>query len=226
MTNHGRARVPGALLISILAIFGCPAASPDTGTPAPQPPGAAAPMPMNGAAPAVFKIKFATTKGDFVVEVTRAWAPNGADRIHELVTAGFYDRVKFFRAIAGFMVQFGINGDPQVNRRWAEARIPDDPVRESNRRGYMTFATSGPNSRTTQVFINLADNQRLDASGFSPFGKVISGLEVVDSLHTGYGEGAPGGAGPEQGRINAEGNAYLERFFPNLDAVMTASILP
>ena len=172
----------------------------------------------------MYRARFATTKGDFVIEVHRDWAKNGADRFYNLVKAGFYDKVKFFRAIKGFMVQFGINGDPAVSRAWKDANIPDDPVVKSNARGYVTFATAGPNTRTTQLFINLVDNVRLDGMGFSPFGQVVTGLEVVDALNTEYGEGAPGGAGPNQGRIEAEGNAYLEREFPRLDAVNSASI--
>jgi peptidyl-prolyl cis-trans isomerase A (cyclophilin A) len=182
------------------------------------------PSKLTEQAPATFRVKFATTKGDFVLEVQRDWAPRGADRFYNLVKAGFYDKVKFFRAIKGFMVQFGINGDPAVSRAWANANIPDDSVVKSNTRGYITFATAGPNTRTTQVFINLVDNKGLDARGFSPFGQVVSGMEVVDSLYMDYGEGAPGGAGPSQGRIEAEGNAYLERDFPRLDAVNTAAL--
>jgi peptidyl-prolyl cis-trans isomerase A (cyclophilin A) len=184
------------------------------------------PARLNAQAPPVFKVKFTTSKGEFVVEVTRAWSPNGADRFYNLVRAGFYDGVKFFRAINGFMVQFGINGDPAVSKAWKDTNIADDPVRESNTRGQVTFATSGPNSRTTQVFVNFGDNARLDASGFSPFGKVVSGMEVVDSLYAGYGEGAPRGAGPDQDRIEAEGNAYLDKQYPLLDAVKTARIVP
>jgi peptidyl-prolyl cis-trans isomerase A (cyclophilin A) len=202
-----------------------PPGAPPAGSP---PPPAAAPTPpaQPEQAPAVYKAKFVTSKGEFVIEVQRAWAPLGADRFYNLVKAGFFDRVKFFRAISGFMVQFGINGDPAISRAWKETRIQDDPVVKSNTRGYITFATAGPNTRTTQVFINLVNNTRLDASGFSPFGQVVTGMEVVDSFYTGYGEGAPSGMGPNQGRIEAEGNAYLDRDFPRLDAVMTATIVP
>jgi peptidyl-prolyl cis-trans isomerase A (cyclophilin A) len=181
---------------------------------------------LNAQAPATFKVNFSTTKGDFVVEVQREWAPSGADRFYNLVRANFYDGVRFFRTVRGFMVQFGINGDPAVSKAWQNANIPDDAVKESNRRGFMTFATAGPNTRTTQVFISFADNTRLDPMGFSPFGKVISGMEVVDSLYAGYGEGPPGGQGPNQDRIEAEGNAYLEKEYPMLDAVKTARIVP
>jgi peptidyl-prolyl cis-trans isomerase A (cyclophilin A) len=184
------------------------------------------PAHLDAQAPAVFKAKFVTTKGEFVVEVQRAWAPRGADRFYNLVNAGFYDGVKFFRAIKGFMVQFGIHGQPAVSRVWVNANIPDDPVKESNVRGQITFATGGPNTRTTQIFINLVDNKNLDGIGFSPFGKVVSGMDVVDKLYTGAGEGPPGGTGPDQNRIQAEGNAYLERDFPQLDAVNSATIVP
>ncbi len=182
------------------------------------------PAKLTAESPATWKAKFSTTKGDFVIEVNRAWSPRGADRFYNLVKAGFYDGVKFFRAIGGFMVQFGIHGQPTVSRAWVGARIQDDDVKESNRRGFITFAMGGKNTRTTQVFINLVDNTNLDNMGFPPFGKVVSGMEVVDQLFTGYGEGAPGGRGPEQGRIQAEGNAYLERDFPQLDGVKTATI--
>jgi peptidyl-prolyl cis-trans isomerase A (cyclophilin A) len=181
---------------------------------------------LAGQAPATFSAAFTTTKGDFVVEVHREWAPAGADRFYNLVRAGFYDGVRFFRTVKGFMVQFGINGDPAVSRAWKNASIPDDTARESNRRGFVTFATAGPNTRTTQLFINLVDNTRLDTMGFSPLGQVTKGMEVVDSLYGGYGEGPPGGQGPDQDRIEAEGNAYLEKQYPLLDAVKTARIAP
>ena len=177
-------------------------------------------------APATFSVTFTTTKGDFVVEVRREWAPSGADRFYNLVRAGFYDNVRFFRTVKGFMVQFGINGDPAVSKAWQNANIPDDTVKESNRRGFLTFATAGPNTRTTQLFINLVDNTRLDPLGFSPFGQVTRGMEVVDSLYAGYGEGPPGGQGPDQDRIEAEGNVYLEKHYPLLDAVKTARLVP
>jgi peptidyl-prolyl cis-trans isomerase A (cyclophilin A) len=184
------------------------------------------PASLKEQAPAVFKAKFTTTQGDFVVEVTRAWAPLGADRFYNLVKNHFYDATAFFRVISGFMVQFGISGRPEVNRVWERATIKDDPVTQSNTRGMITFATGGPNTRTTQVFINFADNSNLNAMGFSPFGKVIEGMEVVDKLYSAYGEGAPGGNGPAQDRIQREGKAYLEKDFPKLDVIKTAVILP
>jgi peptidyl-prolyl cis-trans isomerase A (cyclophilin A) len=177
-------------------------------------------------APASFKVKLDTTQGDIVIEVTRAWAPNGADRFYNLVKLGYFQDVAFFRVIDGFMAQFGIHGDPKVNTAWRMARIQDDPVKESNKRGYVTFATSGPNSRTVQMFINFGENNRLDGQGFSPFGKVVTGMDVVDKLYKGYGEGAPSGAGPEQGRVQMQGNAYLKSSFPKLDYIKSASLVP
>jgi peptidyl-prolyl cis-trans isomerase A (cyclophilin A) len=180
---------------------------------------------LKAKAPELYKVRFTTTKGDFVVEVHRDWAPLGADRFYNLVKNGFYDDASFFRAISGFMVQFGISADPKVSKVWQTAEIKDDPVKGTNTRGYITFATGGPNTRTTQVFINLVDaNARLDSSGFSPFGKVVEGMDVVDKLYTGYGEGAPGGAGPAQDRVQAEGKAYLDKNFPQLDSIKTAVI--
>jgi peptidyl-prolyl cis-trans isomerase A (cyclophilin A) len=187
------------------------------------------PAALKETAPAKFHAKFDTSAGTFVIEVTRDWAPNGADRFYNLVKNGYYDNVRFFRAIDGFMIQFGINGDPALNAVWNGARIPRDPVKQSNTPGYVTYAMgggpTGPDTRTTQVFINLVDNSRsLDGIGFAPFGKISSGMDVVSKIYTGYGEGAPGGKGPEQGRIQAEGNAYLMKDFPKLDYVKTATI--
>src|SRR5450830_645664 len=170
-------------------------------------------------APATYKVRFDTSKGAFVLQVTRAWAPLGADRFYNLVKSGFYDNVRFFRVISGFMVQFGISGDPALMAGWRDAPIQDDPVTQSNKRGTITFAMAGPNTRTTQVFINFADNDRLDASGFAPFGRVVSGMEVVDKLNPEYGEGAPRGRGPDQSRMQREGNAYLAKEFQRLDLV-------
>jgi peptidyl-prolyl cis-trans isomerase A (cyclophilin A) len=208
-----------------------PATPPTASSPAPAAP-AAGPNPalLNPAlatekAPDKYKAKFTTTKGDFVIEVTREWAPNGADRFYNLVKTGYFTDVGFFRNIAGFMVQFGINGDPAVNTKWRDARIPDDPVKQSNQKGFVSFATSGPNSRTTQLFINHGHNNNLDGMGFSPFGQVVEGQNVVEALHNGYGEGAPRGRGPRQDLIQSQGNAYLKKDFPNLDYVKTAAIV-
>jgi peptidyl-prolyl cis-trans isomerase A (cyclophilin A) len=175
-------------------------------------------------APAAYKVRLDTSKGVVVIDVRRDWAPNGADRFYNLVKNGFYDDIRFFRVINGFMVQFGINGDPKVSAPWRTATIKDDPVKQSNKRGYITFATSGPDSRTSQVFINFGDNAGLDRQGFAPFGQVTSGMDVVDSLYSGYGEGAPQGRGPDQGRIQREGNNYLAKDFPRLDYVKKATI--
>lgn len=175
-------------------------------------------------APASYKVNFDTTKGMFVVEVTRDWAPLGADRFYNLVGMGYYDDIAFFRAINGFMVQFGIHGEGKVNGVWKKAKIKDDPVTQSNTPGYITFATSGKDSRTVQVFLNLGNNKNLDNSGFAPFGKVIQGMDVVKKLYTGYGEGAPRGKGPSQGRLQGEGNAYLRKEFPELDYIKTATL--
>jgi len=184
------------------------------------------PAALTGQAPASYKVKFDTSKGPFVVEVHRDWAPLGADRFYNLVKNGFYDNARFFRVISGFMVQFGINADPRLSAVWRDAAINDDRVKQSNGRGMITFATRGPNTRTTQVFINYGNNSRLDGMGFAPFGQVISGMEVVDALFSGYGEGAPSGAGPAQSRLQSEGNAYLIKEFPKLDYIKTATIVP
>ena len=183
------------------------------------------PAALKAMAPATFRVLFDTSAGPFVVEVTRDWAPNGADRFYNLVTNGYYDGCRFFRVIADFMVQFGINGDPALNKAWRDARIPPDPVKQSNKRGFITYAMAGsPDSRTTQLFINFGDNGGLDAQGFAPFGQVVSGMEVVDKIYNGYGEGAPRGKGPVQGRIQSEGNAYLTKEFPMLDFIRKATI--
>ena len=178
-----------------------------------------------GATPPTYRARFETSAGTFVIEVRRDWAPQGADRFYELVKGGFYDGQRFFRVLSGFMAQFGIPGDPKVAAAWRERRILDDPVRESNTRGMVSFATAGPNTRTTQVFINFGNNVSLDGMGFAPFGHVVQGMEVVDHLFAAYGEGAPRGAGPDQGRIQGEGNAYLEHDFPKLDYVKHATIV-
>ncbi|MCA9073371.1 MAG: peptidylprolyl isomerase [Planctomycetaceae bacterium] len=170
-------------------------------------------------APESYQVKFETTAGDFTVDVTRAWAPKGADRFYTAVKAGFYDDTRFFRVIPGFVVQFGINGDPMVQKKWRDATIADDPVKESNKRGTLTFATSGPNSRTTQLFINYQDNGRLDNLGFAPFGKVSEGMKIVDKINAEYREE------PSQGFIQSQGNAYLKTNYPNLDYIKKAKIV-
>jgi peptidyl-prolyl cis-trans isomerase A (cyclophilin A) len=186
------------------------------------------PAAATATAPATYKVKFTTTKGDFTIEVHRDWAPIGADRFFNLVKMGYFTDVAFFRVVKGFMVQFGIHGDPNVNKVWRQARIQDDPVnsaKASNTKGMVTFAMGGPNSRTVQVFINYADNARLDSMGFPPFGKVVDGMKVVDAIEGMYGEGAPQGSGPSQQRFQMEGNAYIKKDFPKMDFIKSASIV-
>jgi peptidyl-prolyl cis-trans isomerase A (cyclophilin A) len=180
------------------------------------------PAALTEKAPATYKVKIDTSAGPFVVQVHRDWAPNGADRFYNLVKAGFYDDVRFFRVIPNFMVQFGINGTPSVATIWSRAQIKDDPVKQSNKRGYITFATAGPNTRTTQVFINFKDNTPLDAQGFAPFGEVVDGMSVVDKLYSQYA-----GKPQEQFvKIQTEGNAFLNKEFPKLDYIKKATIEP
>jgi peptidyl-prolyl cis-trans isomerase A (cyclophilin A) len=167
-------------------------------------------------------VRFESTKGNFSLQVMPDWAPLGAGRFRDLVERGFYNGAKFFRVLPGFVVQFGLPADPASAPKVDS--LKDDPVTQSNVKGTVTFATAGPNTRTTQVFINLADNKRLDGMGFAPFGTVVEGMDVVASLYAGYGEGAPHGSGPDQGRIRTQGNAYLEASFPKLDGILKASV--
>jgi peptidyl-prolyl cis-trans isomerase A (cyclophilin A) len=176
-------------------------------------------------APATYRVKFDTAKGPFIVEVHRDWAPRGADRFYELIEDKYYDDLYFFRVIKGFVVQWGIHKDPAVMARWNAMVIPDDPVKQSNRRGTITFATDGPNTRTTEPFINLADNKRLDSRGFAPFGEVVEGMDVVDKLYSGYGDGPPKGEGVDQTKAEAQGNEYIEGRFPRLDKIVTARLV-
>ena len=170
-------------------------------------------------APAEFKVRFDTSKGPVVIEVHREWAPNGVDRFYQLVKSGYYDEARFFRVVPNFVVQWGINKDPKISQKWSQNFIPDDPVKESNRRGYITYAKRGPDTRTTQLFINLADNASLDAMGFAPFGKVSEGMEVVQNLYSGYGQT------PDQSLIQLQGNDYLQSQFPQLDYIKTARVM-
>ncbi|MFN5075086.1 MAG: peptidylprolyl isomerase [Planctomyces sp.] len=171
-------------------------------------------------APDKFRVKFETSCGDFTVEVQRDWAPLGADRFHELVQAGFYDECRFFRVVPGFVVQWGMNGDPAVYAKWKDREIKDDKVTQSNREGMITFASRGPNTRTCQLFINLADNERLDDLGFAPFGKVLEGLDVVKNITSEYGQR------PQQPLLQEEGNAYLKKEFPKMDYIKKATVVP
>ena len=184
------------------------------------------PAELNAPAPGKFQIKFETTAGDFTIEVYRDWSPHGVDRLYYLVKHNFYDGVRFFRVIDGFMAQFGYHGDPAVSKVWTSMVIPDDPVKASNLRGYVSFAKRAiPDSRTTQLFINLVDNSYLDDSGFSPIGNVIAGMDIVDRLYSGYGDGAPKGRGPDQTRTALEGNDYLTKNFPKLDYIKKTVII-
>jgi len=203
-----------------------PAEKPADSKPAPAATADASdPSKLTETAPETFKAKFETTKGAITVEVVRAQAPLGADRFYNLVKSGYFTDIAFFRVIPGFMAQFGIHGDPKVAAAWRPARIQDDPVKSGNVRGAITFAMGGPNTRTTQLFINLVNNSRLDGMGFPSFGKVVEGLDVLDKINGEYGEGAPNGGGPNQSRIQSEGNAYLKKSFPNLDYIKSASVL-
>jgi len=168
--------------------------------------------------PDSFNVTFTTTKGEFVVRVRRVWSPKAADRLYYLFNAKYYDGVVFYRVVPGFMAQFGFNGDPKVSAAWFSRTIPDEPVRVSNSRGTMSFAARGPNTRTTQLFINFAANAQLDGMKFAPVANVISGMSVVDLLYKGYGEA------PDQGMISKSGNAYLKKSFPKLDAILTARV--
>ncbi len=176
------------------------------------------PEKLHEKAPDEFTVKFDTTAGDFVVQVTRAWAPLGADRFYNLVKHHYFENASFFRVIPGFVVQFGLNPNPWVNKAWSKANIKDDPVTQSNKKGSLTFATAGPNTRTTQLFINLGSNAGLDRQGFAPFGTVVSGMEVVEHIYSGYGEQ------PDQGQITDKGSAYLDAKFPKLDKIKSATI--
>ena len=171
-------------------------------------------------APDLFKVNLDTSKGPVVIEVHRDWAPLGADRFYTLVKTGYLDNARFFRTIPNFMTQFGLAADPKVTARWNATDLSDEPVRQSNARGMVTFAKAGPNTRTTQMFINIGNNARLDADGFAPFGRVVSGIDNVDEFYNGYGDS------PVQGLITQQGNAYLEQAFPKLDYIKTARVIP
>ncbi len=215
------------LCASLLACAQTPAPHRSPAKPGAAHAAAAAPQPsllnpasLHAKAPAVFKAKFTTTAGDFVVEVHREWAPNGADRFYNLVRRGYFTNAAFFRVVPGFVVQFGLNANPAVNKVWSDANIQDDPVKQSNTRGRLVFATAGPNTRTTQLFINFGDNARLDGMGFAPFGTVTEGMDVVDKIYPGYRES------PRQDLITDHGDAYLTANFPKIDKIKLARILP
>ena len=222
--------------VLVLAVAGCdPAAVEAPKPPAPPPPSAPAvsgpplPAPLldpthpeaTAIAPSEFRAKFETSKGDFTVFVYRAWSPRGADRFYNLVRNGFYDETRFFRVVTDFVVQFGLAADPRVTAAWEKSNLIDDPVVQNNVKGMLCYAkSSAPHTRTTQIFINLKDNARLDGTGFSAFGKILEGMDVVEAITAQYGEL------PDQERIRLQGNEYLKREFPNLDYVKKARILP
>ena len=180
---------------------------------------------VNLTAPTEFKVKLETSKGDLVVKVVREWAPKGADRFYSLVKNGYYDDCRFYRVLPKYVAQTGIHGDPKISMKWHEAPIDDDPVKQKNLRGRISFAKAGPNSRTTNLFINLRDSTSLDSQGFAPIGEIVEGLDVADLLHSGYGDGAPKGRGPSQKKIYEEGNAWLQKEFKDLDFIKTAKVV-
>jgi peptidyl-prolyl cis-trans isomerase A (cyclophilin A) len=214
------------VLIGAVALVSAQTAAPKPAAPKPAagPNRLLNPAALTGKAPDTYRVKFDTSKGVVVVEVHREWAPNGADRFYNLVRGGFYNDVRFFRVLTGFMAQFGMSGNPAVQKVWGSPaqQLKDDPVKQSNKRGYVTFANAGPNSRSTQVFINMVDNAFLDPEGmhFAPFGQVVEGMEIVDMLFAGYGRQNV----PDQSRITNEGNTYLIKEYPKLDYVKTATI--
>ena len=224
------------LAFLVIAIAGTACGPREKASPDAAPEAVAAPTPVPTALPPLldpqqaketapdrFRVRFETTAGTFVVDVHREWAPDGADRFYNLVKLGYYDGVTFFRVLDNFMAQFGIHGDPEVSAVWRDAQILDDPVVQSNTRGMVTYAkTNQPNTRTTQIFINYKNNSNLDGTGFAPFGRVVEGMAVVDKLYSAYGEG---GRGPDQGRAQAEGNAYFRSEFPKLDHIETARLV-
>jgi peptidyl-prolyl cis-trans isomerase A (cyclophilin A) len=213
-----RARLAAAAALGLF-LYGCGSPAPEKGPPT-------AAKKKSGRAPDVFRVRFDTSKGPFTVEVHRDWAPRGADHFYDLVETGYYNGNRFFRVVRNFVVQFGINGDPGTSRLWSQANIPDDPVRQSNRKGTITYAMRGPATRATQVFINLKNNAMLDKDGFVPFGAVVEGMDVVENLYKFYGDMPPRGEGPDPMKIEQEGNTYLERRFPRLDFVRKAAVAP
>jgi len=222
-------RILTAIFLSAALLSQAPAQAPKTAPAHPKASGAAAPAArpsllnpatLHAKAPAVFQARFTTTAGDFVVEVHRDWSPLGADRFYNLVRNGYFTNAAFFRVVPGFVVQFGLSANPAVNRAWFNANLKDDPVVGSNKRGTLSFASAGPNTRTTQIFINFSDNVALDRMGFSPFATVSEGMDVVDKIYSGYGES------PNQGAITNEGDAYIAKNFPKIDKIKVARVLP
>jgi peptidyl-prolyl cis-trans isomerase A (cyclophilin A) len=196
--------------VLLIALAGCSSSE--------QKPAAVTETKQASAAPDVYKVNLDTTKGSIVIEVHRDWAPIGADHFYDLIKSGYFDGDRFFRVVPGFVVQFGLAADPATTAKWSKPPLTDDPVKQSNTAGTVTYATAGPNTRTTQLFINLGNNQQLDGMGFAPFGKVIAGMDVVQNIYGGYGER------PDQGLIESQGNAYLQSQFPMLDYIKKATI--
>jgi len=207
------------------------AATPAKATPAPAPSAALLnPTSLKAKAPDLFRVKFATTHGDFVVEVHRDWSPLGADRFYNLVKAGFFRDNAFYRYSPGFIVQFGVHANPAVTAAWSKAQIKDDPVKESNKKATLTFAMGGPNTRSTDFFINLKDNPSLDhmpGTAFAPIGTVTEGMDIVEGLYSGYGEmkemNNPGGV--SQSELMSRGKPYLDKSFPKLDSIKSATVI-
>jgi peptidyl-prolyl cis-trans isomerase A (cyclophilin A) len=217
MSEMRSRRLRYCYFLAALLLGGC--------SPAPEnKPAAAAKPATREPAPDIYRVRLDTSKGPVVVEVTRAWAPLGAQHFFELVKAGYYDGDRFYRVAPHFVVQFGINGDPKVSQLWSAVRIPDDAVKQKNRKGTLTFATSGPGARTTQVFVNMRDNLSLDRQGFAPFAHVVEGMDVLERLYGGYGDMPPRGSGPDGIKVEAQGNAYLETHFPRLDYIKKATV--
>lgn len=206
----------------VAAVGGCGGAADDEAAEPTNP--LLQPADFQETAPETFRARFETTKGTFVVEARREWAPRGADRFYNLVRSGFYDGVPFHRVIEDFVVDFGIHPDPWVNAAWRQARMPDDPVLQSNRRGRVSFSKSGPGTRTVQIFVNLRDNAELDDDAFAPFGEVVEGMEVVDALYAGYGDGPPRGDGVYQAMAIARGEEYFAEF-PELDHIVSVRLV-
>ncbi len=226
-TRVGLRLVSAVLFLGLLAVAPTLSAADDK-APAESADALAALSPAKAVAqaPETFRVRFETTAGNFEVDITRAWAPLGADRFYNLVKIGYFTDVAFYRVIEGFMVQFGFHGDPKVNEMWFVAGMRDDPVTQSNQPGMLTFANRGRNTRTTQLFINTADNSYLDGMGFAPFGKIVGdGMTVVSKLYGGYGEGAPMGSGPNQMLLQKQGNTYLREKFPELSYIKKAVLV-
>lgn len=210
------------LLLVVLAMAAC---SPADDTPRSTPDPLLRPAAFTDTAPPVFRVRFETSGGAFMVDVYRSWAPLGADRFYNLVVGGFFDDSRVYRVVDGFVAQFGLHGNPYVNQAWKTEYLVDDPVARENTRGRVTFAKGGRHTRTTEVFVNLRDNPQLDAEGFAPIGEVVEGMDVVDGFHAAYGDGPPRGEGPYQAMVEARGNAYLDDEFPDLTRIVRATLV-